>query len=78
MSQLATVCFNKVKAELKVEIESLSRQRAFYSDIAEEECKEDYRNTLNYVAAMIKGKWQRNFVATIFLLSQHKRLKISR
>ena len=78
MSQLATVCRNKVKVELKVEIESLSRQRAFYSDIAEEECKEDYRNTLNSVAAMIKGKWQRNFVATIFLLSQHKSDRLKR
>ena len=78
MSQLAVVCRNKVQAELKAEIESLSRQRVFCHDIAEEECKEYYRDTLNYVVTMIKGKWQRNFVATILPLSQHKRLKISR
>ena len=55
MSQPAAVCRNKVQAELKAEIESLSRQRVFYCDIAEEECKEDYRNTLNSVATMIKA-----------------------
>ena len=55
MSQPAVVCRNKVQAELKAEIESLSRQRVFYCDITEEECKEDYRNTLNSVATMIKA-----------------------
>ena len=55
MSQLAAVCRNKVQAELKAKIESLFRQRFFYRDIAEEECKEDCRNTLNFVATMIKS-----------------------
>ena len=54
MSQPAAVCHNKVQAELKAEIESLSRQRFFYRNIAEEECKEDCRDTLNSIATMIK------------------------
>ena len=55
MSQPATVCRNKVQAKLKAEIESLSRQRVFCRDITEEECKEDCRDTLNYVTTMIKA-----------------------
>ena len=55
MSQPAAVCHNKVQAELKVEIESLSRQRVFCRDIAEEECKEDCRDTLNSIATLIKA-----------------------
>ena len=78
MSQPTAVYCNKVQAELKVEIESLSRQRVLCRDIAEEECKEECRDTLNSVETMIKGKWQRNFVATILPLSQLKRLKIRR
>ena len=53
MSQPTVVYRNKVQAKLKAEIESLSRQRIFYRDIAEEECKVDYRDTLNSVATMI-------------------------
>ena len=55
MLQLVAVCRNKVLAKLKAEIESLSRQRVFYRDIAEKECKEDCRDTLNSVATMIKA-----------------------
>ena len=55
MSLLATVCHIKVQAELKAEIEYLSRQRVFCHDIAKEECKEDCRDTLNSVATMIKA-----------------------
>ena len=54
MSQPAAICRNKVQAELKAEIESLSRQRVFYCNIAEEECKEDCRDTLSSIAIMIK------------------------
>ena len=54
MSQPAAICRNKVQVELKAEIESLSQQRVFCRDIAEEECKEDCRDTLNSVATMIK------------------------
>ena len=78
MSQLAAVCRNKFQVELQAEIEYLSRQRVFCRDIAEEECKEDYRDTLNSVTTMVKGKWKRNFVLTMLLLLQHKRLKISK
>ena len=56
MSQPEAVCHNKVQAELKAEIESLSQQRVFFRDIAEEKCKEDCCDTLNSVARMIKGK----------------------
>ena len=55
MLQPAVVCRNKVQAELKAEIESLSRQRVFCRNIAEEECKEDYRDTINSIATMIKA-----------------------
>ena len=55
MSQPAAVCRNKVQAELKAKIESLSQQRVFYSDIAEEECKEDCHDTLNSITTMIKA-----------------------
>ena len=72
MSQLATICRNKVQAELKAKIESLSRQRVFCHDVAEEECKEDCRDTLKYVATMIKSKWKRNFIAIILSLSHIK------
>ena len=51
MSQPAAVCRNKVQAELKAEIESLSRQRFFYRDIAEEDC----HDTLNSITTMIKA-----------------------
>ena len=54
-SQPAVECRNKVQAEHKVKIESLSRQRVFCRDIAKEECKEDCRDTLNFVATMIKA-----------------------
>ena len=54
MSQPATVCRNKVQAELKVEIESLTRQRVFCRDIAKEECKEYCHDTLNSITTMIK------------------------
>ena len=53
MSRQAAVCCNKVQVELKEEIESLSRQRVFCRDIAEEECKEDCRDTLNSVATLL-------------------------
>ena len=53
MSQITFVCRNKVQAKLKAEIESLLRQRVFYRDIAEEEGKEDCRDTLNSIAIMI-------------------------
>ena len=55
MSQPAAVCRNKVQAELKAVIESLSQQRVFCHDIVEEECKEDCRDTLKSVAKMIKA-----------------------
>ena len=55
MSKPAAVCRNRVQAELKVEIESLSRQRVFCHDIAEEECKENYRDNLNSIETMIKA-----------------------
>ena len=55
MSQPVVVCRNKVQAELKAEIESLSQQRVFCHDIAEEECKEDCSDTLNSIATMIKA-----------------------
>ena len=54
MSQLAAVCRNKVKAELKGERESLLRQRILCRNIAEEECKHYCRDTLNFVTTMIK------------------------
>ena len=54
MSQPADVCHNKVQAKLKEEIEPLSQQRILCHDIAEEECKEDYHDTLNSVVTMIK------------------------
>ena len=37
MSQLATICRNKVQDKLQAEIESLSRQRVLCCDIAKEE-----------------------------------------
>ena len=55
MSHPTAACRNKVKAELKAEIESLLQQRVFCPDIAEEECKEDCRDTLNSVVTMIKA-----------------------
>ena len=55
MSKPAAVYHNKVQAEFKAKIESLSQQRVFYLDIVEEECKEDYRDTLKFVATMIKA-----------------------
>ena len=55
MSQPVAVCCNKVQAELKAKIEYLSRQRVLYRDTAEEEYKEDCRDTLNSVATMIKA-----------------------
>ena len=54
MSHLAVVCCNKVQTEHKAEIESQSRQRVFRHDIAEEECKEDCCDTLNFVETMNK------------------------
>ena len=54
MSQPAVVCRNKVQVELKAEIESLSRQRKVCHDIAKE-VKEDCRDTLNFVATIIKA-----------------------
>ena len=67
MSQLATVCRNKVQAELKTEIEFLSRQRVSCRDIAEEECKEDCRDTLNPVATMIKANGKGTLLRQSFL-----------
>ena len=62
MSQPVTVCRNKVQVELKVEIEFPSQQRVFYRDIAEEECKEDCRDTLNSVTTMIKVNGKGNLL----------------
>ena len=47
MSQPVDLCHNKVQAELKEEIE-LCR------DTTEEVCEEDYRDTLDSVATLIK------------------------
>ena len=55
MSQPATVCCNKVQAELNAKIESLSQQRVFCHNIVEEECKEYCRDTLNSIATIIKA-----------------------
>ena len=63
--------YQQSQAELKAEIEYLSRQRVFCHDITEEECKEDCLDN-------DQGKWKKNFVATILTLSQHNRMKISR
>ena len=54
MSQPTVGCRNKVQAKFKDEIESLPRQRVFYRDIAEEECKEDCCDRVKIVATMIK------------------------
>ena len=67
MSQSVAVCCNKVQAELKADIESLSPTKNFFRDIVEEECKEDCHDTFNSVATMIKanGKgtlWQQSFI----------------
>ena len=61
MSQPVVVCRNKVQAELKEKIESLSRQKVFCHDISKEECKEDCRVTLNSVVTMIKAIDKGNF-----------------
>ena len=55
MSQPAVVCRKKVRAELKAERESLSQQRILCCNIAEEECKHYYHDTLNFVTTMIKA-----------------------
>ena len=55
MSHPEAICCSKVHAELKAKIESLSPQRVFYHDIAEEKCKEYCYNTLNSVVTMIKA-----------------------
>ena len=63
MSQPAIVCRNKVQAKLKAKIELYRDKHYFFHDIAEEECKEDCRDTLNFVVTMIKangkGTWSR-------------------
>ena len=48
MSSLADLCRNKVQAELKEEIE-------LCCNIAEEVCKEDCRDTLDFVVTLIKA-----------------------
>ena len=55
MSQPVAVYRNKVQAELKAKIESLSRQRVICCHTVEEEYKEDCRDTLNSVVTMIKA-----------------------
>ena len=60
MSLPSIVCRNKGQVELNSEIESFSQQREFGHDIAEEECKEDYRDTLNSIATMIKANGKGN------------------
>ena len=55
MAQPAAVCHNKVQVEFKKE-EELCRDKEFFChDIAEEECKEDYRNTLYSIAKFSKA-----------------------
>ena len=54
MSQPATLCRNKVQAEIKEEIELCHEKEFFYCDIVEEECEEVYRDTLYSVATLIK------------------------
>ena len=71
MSQLATLCRNKVQAKLKEEIELccdkeffFRNKEFFFRDTAEEVCEEECRDTLD-------------FVTKILTLSQHKRMKIA-
>ena len=61
MSQPVAICHNKVQAELQEEIESLLSQRVLCCDTAEEEYKEDYRDTLNFVVTMIKANGKETF-----------------
>ena len=63
MSQLATLCRNKVQAELKEEIELCCDKEFFCRDTTKEVFEEDCCDTLDSVA-------------TILTLSQHKRMKI--
>ena len=54
MSQPTALCRNKVQAELKEEIELCHDKEFFCHDTAKEVCEEDYRDTLDSVATLIK------------------------
>ena len=61
MSQPAAVCRNKVQAELKAEIEFCRDKEFFCRDIAEEDCEEDYRDTLYFVVTLSKANGGETF-----------------
>ena len=65
MSQPAAVCRNKVQAELKAEIKSLSLTRVFCHDITEEECKED-SVCRNKVQAELKAEIKSLSLTSVF------------
>ena len=67
MSQPEVVCRNKGRVELKAERESLSRQRILCCNIAEEECKHYYRDTLNFVVTMIMANGKETLSRQFFL-----------
>ena len=54
MTQPATLCRNKVQAEIKEEIELCCDKEFFYRDIAEEECEGVYCDTLYSFVTLIK------------------------
>ena len=55
MSQLATLCRNKVLVEIKEELELCRNKEFFYRDNAEEECEEVCSDTLYFFATLIKA-----------------------
>ena len=55
MSQLETLCHNKVQAKIKEEIELCRDKEFFCRDIADEECEEVCCDTLYSVATLIKA-----------------------
>ena len=55
MSQPTTLCRNKVQAELKEEIELYCDKEFFCHDTVEEVCEEDWCDTLDSVATLVKA-----------------------
>ena len=55
MLQPAALCRNKFQAELKEEIELCHDKEFFCRDTAEGMCEEDCRDTLDFIATLIKA-----------------------
>ena len=62
MSQQASVCRNKVHAELKEEKELCHDKKILCRDIAVEVCEEDCCDTLNSVLTVIKANGSGTFL----------------